>query len=188
VLEGLAHQIEAKLHRRPAVARELLDEPRIVGRLDDDQDVSEILPRGTDQAGPADVDLFDQRLERRLGIGRGLGERVKIHHDDIDELDSLAFEGRQVVPTMTAGEDAPVHGGMERLDPAVHHFGEAGYIGHADDRQALLLQHLSGAAGRYDFDVTGRQLACQRDQPGLVGNAQDRSHTTDLLDILDFDP
>jgi hypothetical protein len=74
--ERLLHQLEAELQARPAVAPELLDHTRVVGRIDDDEHVAEVLRRRAHEAGTADVDLLDQIVERRVRVFRRLRERI----------------------------------------------------------------------------------------------------------------
>jgi hypothetical protein len=71
-----------------------------------------------------------------------------------------------------AAEQAAVHQRVQGLDPAVHHFREAGDLGHVLDRQAGLADGLGGAAGGEHLDVASGEGAGQFDQAGLVGNGQ----------------
>ncbi len=58
---------------------------------------------------------------------------------------------------MAAGEDAPVHAGMEGLDPPVEHLGEAGDLGNAGDGEARLAEGPRRAAGRHELDTEAGQ-------------------------------
>ena len=51
-----------------------------------------------------------------------------------------------VIPVATA-ENATVYLGMQGLDPAVHHLGEAGVVGDLGHRQARIGQQLGGTTG-----------------------------------------
>ena len=63
--ERLLHEPEPELQRRSAGARQLLEHARVVRRIDDHQHVAEVLRRRAHQARTADIDLFDQVVERR---------------------------------------------------------------------------------------------------------------------------
>ena len=69
-------------------------------------------------------------------------------------------------------QQAAVHQGMQRLDPAIHHFGKAGDVGDVAHRQPGIGQRLTGAAGGDQFHALLRQRAGELDQPGLVGHGQ----------------
>ena len=71
-----------------------------------------------------------------------------------------------------AAEQAAVHHRVQRLDPAVHHFGEAGDVADVAHRQARVAQRFGGAAGGEQFDAQRGQGAREVDQAGLVGNGQ----------------
>ncbi|MNN37209.1 hypothetical protein D3C81_1511440 [compost metagenome] len=65
-------------------------------------------------------------------------------------------------------QQAAVHHGVQGLDPAVHHFREAGQIGHVLDRQAIARDRRLGAAGRDQLDAETGQGARDILQPRLV--------------------
>ena len=115
------------------------------------------------QARAADVDLLDQLVERRLGVAPRPCKRIQIHDDEVDRLDALSGQRREVVGPMAAGQDAAVDRRMEGLDAAVHHLGEAGDVGHVRDRQARSCKSFRGSAGGDDVDVTIGEGTGQRD-------------------------
>ena len=61
---------------------------------------------------------------------------------------------------------------VQRLHPAVHHFGKAGELGDVVDRQAGRRDRLRGAAGGDELDAVAGQRVGELDQAGLVGNGQ----------------
>ena len=73
-----------------------------------------------------------------------------------------------------AAEQAAVDHRVQRLDAAVHDFGEAGDVADVAHRQARLAQRLRGAAGGQQFDALRGQRAGEVDQAGLVGNGKQR--------------
>ena len=66
------------------------------------------------------------------------------------------------------GEQAGVHGRVQRLDPAVQALGEAGEVLDPGDRQARRGDRGRGAAGGHDLDARAVQATGQLGQPGLV--------------------
>ena len=79
--------------------------------------------------------------------------------------------GLHVLGVVVAAEDAAVDLGMERFQPAVHHFGKAGVLGDVADGDAFALQVFAGAAGAEDFHAGGGQSAGEIGQPQLVADA-----------------
>ena len=83
--------------------------------------------------------------------------------------------GREIVGMIAAREDAAVQRRVQRLDAAVHHFGKAGDVGDAGDREAGVGQRARRAAGRHQLEAAGGEAAAEVDDPGLVRNAQQGS-------------
>ncbi len=75
----------------------------------------------------------------------------------------------------TAREDAAVNLGMERLDPAVHHFGEAGHVTDVDDGKPRIGQRLRGTAGRDELEAARCERLSKWNQAGFVRNTQNRT-------------
>ncbi len=57
--------------------------------MHDDEHVAEILGRGAKQTRSTDIDLFDQPVERRVGVIGRLPEGIQVDDDEIDRLDPL---------------------------------------------------------------------------------------------------
>jgi hypothetical protein len=72
-------------------------------------------------------------------------------------LDAVLLQRGHVLGQVAARQQAAVHLGVQGLDAAVQHFGEAGDLGHLGHGQALVGQQLGGAAG-------GDELHAQRVQ------------------------
>jgi hypothetical protein len=120
-------------------------ERSIVGRIAEHGDVRVILRRRTQQRRAADIDVLDSLAERHVAARHGLFERIEIDDDKIDRLDPLCRHHR-IVDT-AAGEDPAMDFGVQGLDPAFHHFREAGmsrYIAHFETGLAQGLRRSAG--------------------------------------------
>jgi len=91
--------------------------------------------RRADHRRAADVDLRDA-LGRCGAGGDGLGERVQVHHRELERFDLQLFELLDVRGVLPVGEQARVDPRVERLHPAVQALGEAGEGLHLRDRHA----------------------------------------------------
>jgi len=132
-------------------AAQALQQGRVVGRVDAHRHGRVVLGGRADHRRPADVDVFDTHVERRgHGLIRdGLPEGVQVDDDDVDGGDAGARDGGHVGRVAPDGQDAPVHGRVERLDPPRQHFGEAGEGVDPGDGQAGGLEG-GGRAARGD--------------------------------------
>ena len=182
----LPHQVEAERDARRLVDRR--EQRRVVGRIDDDEHAAEVLRRRAHERRPADVDLLDERVERRGRIRGRLHERIQVDDDEVDEADAVAREGGQIVGAIAAREDAAVQRRVQRFHAAVHHFGESREIGHARHGEPGVGQRARRAAGGHQLEAAGREAASQIDNPGLVGNAQQGSwHNVGKSSIITAD-
>ncbi len=68
--------------------------------------------------------ISSSKLHARLG--RGLLEFIQVDDDDVDGRDAVLGDRRPVLRIIATVEDAAVHLGMQGLDAAVEHLGEAG--------------------------------------------------------------
>src|SRR6185436_15897365 len=69
----------------------------VVVVVDDDGDTLVVLGGAAQHGGTTDIDVFDGFLEVDILLGDGLLERVKVHHDEIDQVDAVGLGGREVV-------------------------------------------------------------------------------------------
>ena len=67
------------------------------------------------------------------GLLRGLLEGVEIHDDHVDGLDGMLVDRGHVLRVVANVQDAAVDLGVERLDAAVEHLGEAGQVADVAD-------------------------------------------------------
>ncbi len=66
-----------------------------------------------------------------------------------------------------------MHLGVQRLDAAVEHLGEAGVVGDVGDGEAGVAQQLGGATGGEELDAEGVEFAREVDGAVFVGNADE---------------
>ncbi len=190
--EGLAGKTPTGFAGEAAtVGLELCDEGGVVGHAGYDGYVIEVLGRGADHGGAADVDVFDEVAERDGGLGGGLLESVEIDHDHVDGLDAVGGDGGFVFLVAANVEQATVDFGMEGLYAAIEHFGETGEIADVFDGEAGLAEGAGGAAGGDHLHAKSGQGPGKLHQAGLVCNAQQRTPNLFFLahfQLLTFGP
>jgi hypothetical protein len=134
--------------RRPAGIVQRLHDRLVVGGIDHDEHVVEVLCCRADQARTTDVDLLHQVVEADLGPCGSLGKWIQIDDHEVDGQDAVAGQRAEVARVIATRQDAGMNHGMQRLDAAVHHFRKAGQRRHLDHRQAGRGQRGRRAAGR----------------------------------------
>src|SRR5213594_1679168 len=130
-----------------------------------------ILRRGPDHRRAADVDVLDRFLSRDVGARHGLLERIERRDDEVDWGNSMLLERGEMLGHIPAGEEPSVDSRMERLDPTVEHFREPGDVRHLSHRYPGLAEELRGAPGRENLDAERGERLGERDDPGLVVDA-----------------
>ena len=172
VLERLQGQIKA-LGVGQATALERVEDAAVVAGVDHDGNVFVVLGGAADHGRAADVDVLDGVRQGAAGLCYRSGEGVEIDYDHVDGLDAML--GHNGAVDVTATQDAAVDFRVQGLDPAVHHFREAGVVSDFNGLDALLAEQLVGAAGGEDFNALGAQLAGKIDDTGFVRNADQRA-------------
>ncbi len=172
VFEGLERQIEA-LGIGQAAALQVLDDVGVVIGIDHDGDVLVVLRRAADHGRPANIDVLDGVRQGASGLGDRSGEGVEVDCDQIDRVDAVLCHDRAV--DIATAENAAVDLRMQGLYPAVHHFREAGVVGHFYRGDVVLAQQLEGAAGGKNLDAEGDEFAGEVNDAGLVGHADQRA-------------
>ena len=152
---------------------QFLDQRGIVVDIDNHDHVVVVLGPGADHRRAADVDILDPVLERGASAQRSL-ERVEIDDQEIDRRDVVGDHRRLMGRLGADREQAAMHARMQRLEPPVHHLGEAGDLRHVDDRKAGAAQRRRGAAGREELDPAFGERAREIDEARLVGNGKER--------------
>ena len=90
--------------------------------------VGEVLRRAAQHRRPADVDHLD-RLLLADAVPRGdLVERVEVDADQVEQLDPVLGERRQVGLDVAPGEETRVDVRVERLHPTAEHLRELGQL------------------------------------------------------------
>src|SRR5690606_15421574 len=155
VFEGLQRQVEA-LGIGEAAFGQICQHAVVVACVDHDGNITVVLGRRTDHGRAANVDVLDGIGQRAIGTGHGGCEGIEIDHHHVDGIDAVL--GHHCAVPVTAAENAAVDLRMQRLDPPVHHFGEAGVIGHFHGVDTVIPQQLVGTAGRENFHSPGAEF------------------------------
>ena len=95
---------------------------RVIRRVNHHRHALVILRRAAEHGRPADVNVLNGVVQRRIRFGDRLLERVEIHHDEIDVRDALPFAVGDVLRLRAVGEDRAEDFRRERL----HASAEAG--------------------------------------------------------------
>ncbi len=103
---------------------QLLQHEGIVERIGDDDDLGVVLRRRAEHRWPADIDVLYRVIEGDARLRHRLLEGIEVHRHQVDRLDSVPGDRGPVLREVAPGEDAAVHGGVQRLHPAVEHLGE----------------------------------------------------------------
>ena len=163
-----------RLAHRPAAFPHLGKHLPVLIRAGEHRHAREVLRRRADHARAADVDLLDSLLERHVGARHRLPERIQVHADDIDRADVVLVERRHVGRIVPAREDATMDIRVQRLHAPVEDLGEPGDGADANDLEAGLLEHRSGAARRYDLVAGLGESAREIRDSCLVRDADER--------------
>ena len=80
---------------------------------------------------------------------------------------------RAMLGVVAQEEQSAVDFGVQRLDPAVHHLGEAGDVGNIGDGEAGVAQGLGGAAGGDEFVAGLGEGLGEIDEAGFIGDGEE---------------
>ena len=105
-----------------------------------------VFGRRADHRGPANVDILDAGVII-AALGDGFLERIEVHHQQIDRADAVFLHCRLVIFIVAQRQEATMHHRVQGLDPAIHHLGKAGNLGHIAHREARRAQGLGASAG-----------------------------------------
>ena len=128
----------------------------VVGR-GDDGDVFEVFGGGAEHGGAADVDVLDEVFKSDAGVGGRFFEGVEVDDDHVDGLDAGGLGLVAMLLVAAHVENAAVHFGVQCLDAAVEHLGEAGEVGDLAHGEAGIAQGAGGATGRNEFSAVASE-------------------------------
>ncbi len=152
---------------------QIVDESGVLRRIGQYRDARVILCRRAQHRRAADIDVLDRLVERMSRVGGHLFERIQIDHQQIDRRDFMLLHHGGV--DIRAAEQAAVDFRMQGLDPAVHDFRKAGDPADLGHVEAGIAQRPRGAAGGNQLGPARAQRPRQIDQPGFVGDAEQRA-------------
>ena len=140
-----------------------------------------VFGRRAHEARAADIDQFDRLGGRAVGLRDHALEVVEVDDHRVEPLDPVILENGEIVGPVTPGENAGEDVGVERLDPAVEHLGEAGDGRHVDDDNALTCQSRGGATGAGDANPRDLEGGGEPVEARLVEHADE--HAADRNDV-----
>jgi len=145
----------------------------VVGGLGDDGYVFEVFGGGADHGWAADVDVFDEMAEADVRLSRRLLEGVEVDDNHIDGQNAVLGYRGFVLGFAANVEQAAVDAGVEGLNPAIEHFGEAGQFADVLDLQAGFAEGAGGAAGGDELDAEAGEHLGEGDEAGFIGDAEE---------------
>ena len=132
--------------------REFVEQRGVIAGVDQHRDIVMVFRRGADHRRAADIDVLDAVGE--IAAARdGFLERIEIDHQNIDRANVVRAHRFGMGGIVADREQAAMHRRMQRLDPAVHHFGKAGQIADVEHFETGVAQRLARAAGRDELDA-----------------------------------
>ncbi len=172
--------LRARLKRVPMrggafVLLHLVHDLGIIRRVHDHGHVLVVLGRGPQQRGAADVDVFDGVLQSAIGFGNGLLELVEVDHHQVDGFNAVGRHLLLVAGQVPASQDAAMDLGVQSLDPAIQHLGEAGELRDLHYGDTIVPQELGGTSGGENFYLVTHQKFGELRQTALIGNAHQGS-------------
>jgi hypothetical protein len=171
VPEGLGGERKPGPRKEAAGLPKLGGDGGVVGGIDHDPDMRVVLRRRPHHRGSADVDHLHDLFEARSLGARRLLERVQVHDDEIDRIDSGALEILEVPWVRPDGEDPRVDRRMERFHPPVQHFREPGVFRHPAHPNPARLEQPCGPSGREDLDPRPLEGTAEGDDALLLERA-----------------
>ena len=160
---------------RGLIERALVEHAKNLGvslRPHDHDDRLVILGCRPDHRRTTDVDLLDGLIKSDVGTQHCVDKRVEVAADQVDLPEPVLGQSVDVFALVPPGKDARMHARVQRLDPAVHHLGEAGEVADRLRVERRILEGLQSAAGREQVVVQPLEAAGKACEPGLVANGQ----------------
>ncbi len=127
--ERLGGERLARRRGQRAAGHPQLVEHRVVGLgARDDRGEGVVLGRGADHRRAADVDVLDDLRLTDAAPRHGRLERIEVDAHEVDLLDVVLGQRRDVLGIGAHGQQARVQARMQRLDAAVHHLRKPGEV------------------------------------------------------------
>src|SRR5690606_33049567 len=169
VFNGLQRQVAAGFVAQTVVRLQVVQHRRVVVGVHHNTHVRAVLGGRADHGGATDVDVFNRQWPVGIRLGHGGGERIQIHHHQINGVDAV-FSHHIIVLTTTT-QYTTVNFRVQGFYPAIHHFREAGVVRHFYGGNLIVDQQLISTAGGQDFHAGGVQSLGEVDDTGFVGHA-----------------
>ena len=118
------------------------------------------------------MSMFSMQSSIARAFVDGFLERVEVDDEQVDRRDAMRLHRVGMFLVVADREQAAMHLGVQRLDPAVHHFGKARQLRDVLDLQPGRRDRLRGAARGDELDAMSCKRLGKFDQAGLVGNGQ----------------
>ena len=161
---GLLRQRAAQADRRLAgILLQRMEHALVILDIDHHGDVAMVLCRRADHRRAANVDVLDA-IVIGCPLRDGGLERVEIDHQEVDGGNRMGEHGRLMFGVFADGEQPAMDRRVQRLHAPVHHFREAGKIGHILHRQAGIGQRFTGSARRDQLNIERMKRAGEIDE------------------------
>ena len=105
-------------------------------------------------------------------------ERIEVHAHEIEEIDVVLGESREILFELTPRENPGVHVRVQRLHAPAEHLGEAGDVLDRGHREPCLLESGRRPAARHELEAEVDEPACELDDAGLVVDGDQRAHSS----------
>ena len=148
-------------------------ELNVVSRRNDHRDILPVLRCRPDHRRAPDVNVFNQFLERSILPGSYLLELIQIDHNHVDQPNAMLFSGLHVFRIRPNRQNSAGDHGVDGLDAAVEHLGEACNVGDISNRNGFVSQKGRSSACRDQFDTEVGQSARERGDTGLVCDTEE---------------
>src|SRR6266404_1225707 len=176
--ERLGGELSLRVERELALGAQLVEDEAVALRPADGSTVGEILRCTAQHRWAADVDHLDGLRFGDALLRGDLLERIEIDADEIEGLDLVLFERREIVVTVAAREDPSVDARVQRLDAAAEHLGRFGDRFDTPDGQTELFEVGGGAAARDELPAELGETTCEHVETGFVVRRDQRAHSS----------
>ena len=102
----------------------------VVRRVDDDDDVGEVLGGSASHRRAADVDILQRVVQRRSVHSHGVRKGIEIVDDNIDGRNPVLGDLLHVAALGPPRQQSAMYCRMQGLDAAVENFGRTGHLRH----------------------------------------------------------